>query len=248
LKHEEIEERGIVEAYVRRQLAPEVCAAFEEHYFQCARCFDDVQVTEKLIQGVDHAVRAGLLDLPREPSRERRRWLFPAFAFASSLTVVLACVLIFVVLVRQPDREAGLRQELRQALSQARDQQARAAERDRQAALEAGPEANVPVAILTASRSADASNRVQLGPQSRRILFWIDVPPQPPGTRFGVTLSTPDARLVKSIHGLERNSTGALTVSVPAADLPAGAYTVRLFNDQSPGQWIAEYRVNVEHR
>ena len=238
LKHEEIEERGMVEAYVRRRIAPEDCAAFEEHYFQCARCFDDVQVTEKLVQGVKHAVRAGLLD---QPGAARRRWLLPAFAFAAALAVVLASALSFVVLVRQPDREGRLRQELQHA-------QERAAELDRRAALEAGPEANIPVAILTASRASDSSNKVRLGPQSRRVLLWIDVPAPPPGTRFGVTVSTRDGRFTRSIHDLERNSSGALAASLPATDLPAGDYNIRLFKDTAPGLPIAEYRLNVERR
>jgi anti-sigma factor RsiW len=107
----------MVEAYVRRRLAPEDCAAFEEHYFECSQCFDDVQVTEKLVQGVDYAVRSGLLDrvpatvkqedrsqepgVRRKPApmrlsgaktygvvfSERKGWLLPAFAFAAAASV-----------------------------------------------------------------------------------------------------------------------------------------------------------------
>jgi hypothetical protein len=177
----------------------------------------------------------------------------PAFAFAAASAVAFASVLA-VVLVHQPAREARLQQELQQALSQTRDSQARLAELNQRAALDAGPEANVPVVILTASRSADTPNRVQLGSESRRALLWIDVPAQPPGTRFGVTISTlresgqADGRFSKTIHDLERNSSGALAGSLPAADLPTGAYRVRLFNEKSPGETIAEYRLNVEHR
>jgi hypothetical protein len=244
LKHEEIEERGMVEAYVRRKLAPEDCAAFEEHYFQCGRCFDEVQMVEKFVAGVKHAARTGLLDPEPEPRAERRSWWMPAFAFAAASAVALASVLAFVVLVRQPAREA----QLQEALSLARASLARIAELNQRAALDSGPEANVPVVILTASRSADAPNRVQLGAESRRALLWIDVPAEPPGTRFGLTISTADARFAKTIHDLERNSSGALAASLPAADLPAGAYHVRLFHEKSPGQTIAEYRLNVEHR
>jgi hypothetical protein len=247
LKHEEVEERGMVEAYVRRKLAPEDSAAFEEHYFQCGKCFDEVQLVGKFVAGVKYAARTGLLDPEPDPRPESRSWFMPAFAFAAASAVAFASLLA-VVLVHQPAREARLQQELQQALSQVRDSQARLAELNQRAALDAGPEANVPVVILTASRSADSPNRVQLGSGSRRALLWIDVPAQPPGTRFGVTISTADSRFAKTIHDLERNTSGALAASVPAADLPAGAYRVRLFNEKSPGQTIAEYGLNVEHR
>ena len=152
----------MVEAYVRRKLAPEDCAAFEEHYFQCGKCFDEVELVEKFVAGVKHAARTGLLD--PEPRRERRdpearperkSWWMPAFAFAAASAVVFASVLAFVVWVRQPAREA----QLLQALSQARASQARVAELEQRAALDAGPEANVPVVILTASRSGRFSGR-----------------------------------------------------------------------------------------
>jgi hypothetical protein len=247
LKHEEIEQRGMVEAYVRRKLAPEDSAAFEEHYFQCGKCFDEVQLVGKFVAGVKHAARTGLLDPETESRPERRSWFMPAFAFAAASALAFASVLA-VVLVHQPAREAQLQQELQRALSQARASQARLAELNQRAALDAGPEANVPVVILTASRSADAPNHVQLGSGSRRALLWIDVPAEPSGTRFGLTLSTADARFAKTIHDLERNSSGALAASLPAADLTAGAYHVRLFHEKSPGQTIAEYRLNVEHR
>jgi len=238
----------MVEAYVRRELAPEDCAAFEEHYFQCGTCFDEVQLVEKFIAGVQHAARTGVLDPEREPGLDRRSWWMPAFAFAAASAVVLASALTFVVLVRQPAREARLQQELQEALSQARVSRARIAELDQRAALDSGPEANVPVVILTASRSADSPNQVQLGSKSRRALLWIDIPVQPQGARFGLTISTPDGRSAKTIHDLERNSSGALAASLPAGDLPAGRYHVRLFSEKSPGQTIAEYRLNVEHR
>jgi hypothetical protein len=236
----------MVEAYVRRKLAPQDYALFEEHYFQCGQCFDEVQVAEKFVAGVEHAARTGLLDPVREPGPEKR-WLWPAFAFAVAAAVVLAAGLAWFAFVRVPDREA----RLEQALNQAKTNAGRVAELAQRAAVDAGPEANVPLAILTASRSTDSPNQLQLAAESRRVVLWIDVPPQPPGTRFGVSVSPREnaaAAPVVSIHGLERNSSGALAVSLPAANLPPGAWQVRLFKDASPGQSIAEYRLNVERK
>jgi len=223
----------MVEAYVRRSLAPEDCAAFEEHYFQCNQCFDEVQVTEKLVQGVGYAVAAGLLDQPVEtaPQSSRQPWLLP-FLFAGASSAVFASVLAFVVIVQEPRKDARLDARIQELQSQARESQARLAELT-------GAEANVPVAILTATRSAEPPNQVTLGAQARRVLLWIDVPPQPAGTRFSLTIGN------QSLNGLERNATGALAVSVPVSALPAGSYQVRLFKEQAPGQLVSEYRLNI---
>ena len=234
----------MVDAYVRRQLARELCAAFEEHYFQCARCLDDIQMTEKLVQGVEHAVRSGLLDSVAE-AKPARGWWMPAFAFASALAVVLAIALALVVFVQQPAREARLQQETRNAVAHARASEARAAEL---AAQTDRAEANVPVVILTASRSTEPPNQVEFGPQARRALLWIDVSSQPAGTRFGITLASADGRIHTSVHDLQRNSSGALAASLPVAVLAAGRYSVRLFNEKSPEQTIAEYRLTVGRR
>ena len=238
----------MVEAYVRRELAPQDCSAFEEHYFQCAKCFDDVQLFEKFVAGVEYAARTGRLDPEHASSKASRTWLFPAFAFAAAAAMVFAGAFTFEVFIRRPAREAQLQQELQQARSEAQASQARVAELGQRAALDAGPEANVPVVILTASRSAGPPNQVQLRSESRRVLLWIDVPAQSPGTRFLVAISTPDGRFAKSIHDLERNSSGALAASLPVAEMPTGAYNVRLFNEKSPGQLIAEYRLTVVRR
>ena len=95
LKHEEIEQRGMVEAYVRRKLAPEDCAAFEEHYFQCGQCFDEVQLVGKFVaRGVKHAARTGLVG-PGAGVQAGEENVVDAglFAFAAASAVVFASVL-----------------------------------------------------------------------------------------------------------------------------------------------------------
>lgn len=224
---------------MRRQLPAEDCSAFEEHYFQCDECFESVQEMERFVAGIGYAAQTGLLH--RQPER---RWLIPAFAFTTTASAICAAALFFLVFVRLPDREA----RMQRALTEARESRHHLAESEGRAAVETGPEANVPVAILEANRSGDAGNRLVLGPQSRSALLWIDVPQQPAGTRFGITLSSLGGGVTKSIHGLERNSNGALAASLPASELPGGSYAVRLFNEKSPGQTIAEYRLTITRR
>ena len=240
MTHQEIENRGWVEAYVRRRLPASDAAAFEEHYFQCDRCFSDVRAMEKFVAGVTYAGRRGLLD----PKPERATWFMPAFAFAAALSLILASGLAFLAFVRLPDREA----RLRQALAQAEASQARIAQLDQRAALDSAPQANVPVVILQANRGAEPPNRLLVDSQTRTAMLWLDVPPQPPGTKFGLTISTPGDRESMAIHGLERNPNGALAVSLPVHQLANSSYIVRLYLDKPSAPILAEYRLAVVRR
>jgi hypothetical protein len=236
MTHAEIMERGWAEAYVKRGLSPEERSVFEEHYFRCDQCFDEVQELERFVAGVRHASRRGLLDPP-----EPRKWLIPAFAFSAAATLVLTAIVVTLAFVRMPQMET----KLAHAVEDASMSQTEVAKLQRQAALEIGAQANVPVVILEASRSADAINRLESHSASATALLWIDVPPQPAGTQFGITITSRDGTVTKSIHGLERNQNGALSAGVALRELPQGPYVVRLFKESAPSQTIEEYRLTV---
>ncbi len=95
---------------MRQELTPQESAAFEEHYFACDRCFEDVQEMDKFIAGVRQAGRRGLLD--DGPGRSVRGWLMPAFVFAAAAVLVLGAALSYLALIRLPAVEAQLRQTL----------------------------------------------------------------------------------------------------------------------------------------
>jgi hypothetical protein len=233
-----IHSRGWVEAYVHRRLSPEDSEAFERHYFECDECFTEVQDMQRFAAGMGDAAKRGLLD----PRPARAGWLSPAFALAAAAAVVLAVGLCYVTLIRLPDRES----RLREALVQARQGQTLAAELDRRVAIEAAPQPNVPVVILTANRSgSDAPEQLAASEETRSAVLWIDIAPQPAGTTFLLTISTPDDRMSTAIHGLQRNRNGALAASLPVTGLSQGLYMIRVYAEQAPGKMIAEYRMNV---
>jgi anti-sigma factor RsiW len=237
LTHNQIEDQGLIERYVRHQLPPEESAAVEEHYFHCDECFESVQITQKFVAGVRHAARKGLLDLPRETAG----WLFPAFGVAAAAAIVLTIGLGWLWFVRLPESEA----KLSAAVAQTRLDQSRISELDQRAALDRVPEPNVPVVILTAERAAGASSQLTLNNStSRSVLLWIDAPQSAAGARFHVVVSG-DNNISKSIDGVVRNSNGALAVGLPSSELPDGDYTVRVFRDNERGALLGEYRLKI---
>ena len=213
-----------------QKLTPQESAAFEEHYFACERCFEEVQETEKFIAGVRQAGSKGLLD--NTPGRSAPRWLMPAFVFAAAAVLVLCVAMSYVALIRLPALQAQLRQTLANRATPLM-------------ALERAPQANVPVVILSAERSADSRRQVQIASGGDAV-FWIDVPPQPPGTKFNLTIANADKQFSKSIEGLERNQDGALAFSLPGSELASGSYVFRLYQPQD--RMISEYRVDVSRK
>jgi hypothetical protein len=52
MSHEDVVSGGIVERYLLRELPEPLAADFEEHYFGCAACADDVRHGQALIDGI----------------------------------------------------------------------------------------------------------------------------------------------------------------------------------------------------
>ena len=73
----------VVESYVANRLSEEDRAAFEEHYFGCARCFDELQTLQAIRDVLSH----GGAQSERDTASRLRRWA-PALGLAA--TVVLA--------------------------------------------------------------------------------------------------------------------------------------------------------------
>ena len=187
-----------------------------------------------------HAVRSRL---PEVLWAAAANWPCHPDSSPLATAVILASGLAFLALIKVPEKEA----RLQAALTQLKKSQSRIAELDQRAALERAPQGNVPVVILEASRGVE-SNRLQVEAGTQSALLWIDIPQQSTDARFALTISTPDDRYSKAIHGLARNHNGALAVSLPVEELHAGSYIVRLYPDKPTAPVMAEYRFTVARR
>src|SRR6266542_1881349 len=89
VKHEEIEEREIIDAYLRDELPESDSNAFEEHFFACGDCFAQVQTADRFAQGVRQAAQSGALPAAEETQDLLGAWLRPAFALCAAGVVIL---------------------------------------------------------------------------------------------------------------------------------------------------------------
>jgi hypothetical protein len=91
MDHQQAQEIGAVEQYLLGELDSEARDAFEEHFFSCAECADDVRQTSQFLDDARGAlVGAPHLAPVAVPRRVKRRawqgwfWPVPAGALASS--------------------------------------------------------------------------------------------------------------------------------------------------------------------
>jgi anti-sigma factor RsiW len=77
MTHQEIEDRDIVDAYLRGSLVESDRQAFEEHFFTCDECFAQVQTAEKFGAGVREAAASGRIPVAIVEESPGLFWRWP---------------------------------------------------------------------------------------------------------------------------------------------------------------------------
>jgi hypothetical protein len=245
MMHPEIEDQEIVERYVRNQLAEEERKAFEEHFFACDDCFEKLQATERFVAGMRDAARRGLLAGDVEGTAFAWRigsWLIPAFGVSASAALLLATVSGWLYFVQLPK----LRGQLSQSAAELRSQQQARVALEHQIASSIQAEANVPLVMLQATRDVQAApNEVSVPLEAKHVVLWVEVP-RGKFSRFRLEVDATDNRPVEMLDNLQRNSYGALAVSLPVEALQPGDYRIRLTAEEPvPASLLAEYRLRI---
>jgi hypothetical protein len=135
--HKGIEDNEVIERYVLDKLSAAERRAFQEHFFECERCFQQVQASTRFIAGVRAASKAGLLAAER-PGSHAASGLFgspslrPIFALSVAVSLILALALGWLWFGRlqkleneiarerqtRADLEQASRQEIQNAVAQ----------------------------------------------------------------------------------------------------------------------------------
>jgi hypothetical protein len=77
--------------------------------------------------------------------------------------------------------------------------------------------------------------------------LWIQIEDESAAHHFQLRIADSEGRTAASLDGLEKNRYGALSVTIPAASLPAGSYTVHLYR-KDPHVLLAQYLLKVTSR
>ena len=235
--HSRIESEEFVERYVRNQLPPAECQAFEEHFFECDECFEKLQAAERFAAGMRDAAHRALLEA-RAEATVGAGWL----SWALPATVCVALILAGFAAWAFFEQIPKLRSDLRQARveTELRSQGAPAPVNPTELA-----EANVPLVMLQSTRAAEEATGVVLKPEDQRLVLWVE--PGPSRYRdFRLELYSSSNQLLIAIDHLKRGPYEGLAATVPADRLPPGQYRIRLTGQDPPTvSLVGEYQLRI---
>lgn len=220
MTHEEAQAREMAEAYVNGRLAAAESDAFEEHFFGCAECWNDVETQRKL--------RAGVREWTPAVARSGTRWQWAFAAAACALIGFVSWAMLFEI--------PRLKLEVERALHVVPPP----AEKVEVPVVMA--QANLPVLMLEASR-ADTATAFALPAGVAQFALWLDAPVGGGGP-FRLEITGAGGAAVATLGGLTANAQGALTGSLPATQVPPGQYTARLFG--ANGGLAGEFKFAVK--
>jgi hypothetical protein len=258
MNHQEIEQQDIIERYVRRQLPPAERRAFQEHYFACDECFEQVQTTARFVAAVRQASRKGsFAESAAEPLVWWKNLFTPAIAFAAAALILAATIgwLVF----RQP---AVPREDFAREQPSPSPDQTVAPDQNTARTASPSPEKNErpklqdqrdllaqnrsTVVLLESSRDASGGNQLTLPTNASNAILRIEIEPDSPFTSFQFQLFDSARRPVTTVTSGKASARGTVLANVPARYLQTGKYLVKCFGLKD-GQrtLIGEYDLNV---
>jgi hypothetical protein len=251
MDHAYIESNGLVELYHRGLLPPDEEARFEEHFVDCPRCTEQLELARGFQRGLkamaaEDAARtvmgAGLF------AWLARRGRLAQWGTALAVLLVAAALPVLWLLAggrsERREQEARLaaerhtRQELEHRLTESENRRS-AERRDLEAKLAAkppeaprglaGPLVNTPVFLLAAVRSNDA-RPVTIDPSRTgdALALAVDLGE---GLRFDTyraTITKPDGGKVFEKAGLKPNALETLMITFPSTFFAPGDYRLRV--------------------
>jgi len=224
MEHEKTVQNLAVECYLLGEMAPEEREAFEEHYFECSVCAEDVRAASQFIEDAkDILAREFPAYQPErapEPVRTRWNWLAwlqPQFAGAA------IAVLLVVAGVENFGTIPGLRKQLH--------------------------EADVPRALPTTvllAQTRSSMPTLKTGPGGA-LSLQIDVPETTASSLQFIVQSTEGQEILHS-SGDTPAPGKSVNFFIPKLDAPDGTYTLVVKAGDSSGLKLAEYPFRLEHR
>ena len=207
MDHDVVVRQKMTERYLLNELEPEARDEFEEHFFDCPECAQDVRAASLFIERSKVVLAekaAATVQSAERPRRGWLGWLRPAFA-APALLLLLA-VVGYQNLVTLP--------HLSKAIN--------------------SPHV-LPWTSVNLATFGSEGNTLRLQPGSGFVLF-VRIPPEGNYVSYRADLHNPAGKLEWSLTIPAAENQDQWPVQVPAANRPAGTYTLLLNGISSTGE------------
>jgi hypothetical protein len=196
-----------VERYLLNELTAAEKVSFEEHYFACQICAEEVRCGEALIENLREVVRqvpasksltvAAATGVPI-PGRARFQWLFPVFAAAS--IVLLLGIVGYQGFVRIPRLEREVSMAVPRTLTSA--------------------------SLAPSASRGGALPTVKIGPNEPFGLY-LDIPPQSGAIAFLCEVRT-NSKIEFTVRVTEEQARDTVHLLIPGDTLKPGRYDLAI--------------------
>ncbi len=229
MEHQRAVENLAVEAYLLGEMAPAEREAFEQHYFECSVCADDLRSASRFVSEMKEVLAADRRQpaVPGKPHPTRTgsgwawlAWLRPQIAAAA--IVFLAVVAGVESLSTIP----GLRRQVDEA---------------------SAPRIVQPQTLRPQTRGTPVTLNVARGEPVVLTLDLPEIAPSPASTALRFSVKN-GGRTLLEIRGGPVQPGEPVILSIPKLDLPAGRYD--LVAETAPangGQELARYPFELKH-
>jgi hypothetical protein len=234
MEHPSIDEAVVPERYVAGKLSPEERDRFEEHFFDCAKCLEAVELVRRFGEDLRELPAAAF-----SPPRARTGFSGATILLAASFLAAVSAAVYFYRSSRDARRELDALHRPPPAAAP-RERPTAASEASR--TLASAPlAASVFTLNLTRGASAEPENRVSVGGSEHWMVLLFDEPDVPGPYR--VMLARSDGTTVAGPLDAGAASDGVLAASFPSSLLPPGNYALIVGKGAlAPPDRLATYR------
>lgn len=203
MNHLDATQSMAVEKYVLNELTPELRSEFEEHYFDCAECANDLRTTTAFLDAAKAEFKAASVTkpLPVAAAKKQGPWLWrPAFVMPA-----LAACLLFIVY-----QNTVVVPRLHQQIAQFRS-----------------PEILPSVSLIGGDSRGGQIPSIAV-PPAHPFLLLLDIPTQDRFSSYTCSLYSPSGKLAWQVQVSAQEAKDTISITIPAADGTDGKYSLHV--------------------
>lgn len=225
MNHDEAVRLSLVEKYLLDELNPELRDKFEEHYFDCRECAEDLRAASAFVAGAKNELRAMALPKPAA-SPGKKSWFAWLWSPAFAVPALAASLLVIAY------QNLAVFPRFRNALAELR-----------------APEVLPTVSLVGGnSRGGSAPSIAVAG--ARAFLVLIDIPTQERFSSYSCLLYSPTGSLAWHVQVSAEEAKDTVSIRVPAAQAASGSYTLVVQGNSGAGPGengaeLARYRFTL---